>query len=47
MGVGNWCSNSDRRGQPRLDREIAEEVVGSTVERLAQVCWELASARPG
>lgn len=47
MGVGNQCSNSDRRGQPQLEREIAEEVVDNIVEGPSQVYWRLSSAGPG
>lgn len=47
MVVGNQCSGSDRRGQPRLEREIAAEVVDSIVERPAQVYLKSASAGPG
>lgn len=44
--VGNQCSNSDRRDQFRLEHEIAEAVVDSTVERGDQVSRKIASAGP-
>ena len=47
MGAGNPYSDSDRRGQPRLEREIAEEAVESTVERVVLVRRKSASAAPG